>query len=254
MAIQKTCLHCGKDFMAKPKEAATRKFCSGPCYHAHETTKGSRAVERQEFTCKTCGKPFQRAPGELRSYVKQFGRPPLYCSIPCSAVGRRADAEAKLVMNCIHCGKTIENKRTAAGFLRGRALCSTECRSEHRKKIAAQRFLDGKGGRHRKRGGYIWMYIPANLSSTGKKREMLEHRYVMEQHIGRELRPEETVHHKNGVRDDNRIENLELFSSRHGPGQRVIDKVAFAIEILRLYPEFGRAQGWEIHSVNAGGH
>lgn len=64
---------------------------------------------------------------------------------------------------------------------------------------------------------------------------VLEHRYIMEQRIGRELLPEETVHHKDGDRLNNHIDNLELWTSRHPRGQRIEDKVQFAQEILRLY-------------------
>jgi endogenous inhibitor of DNA gyrase (YacG/DUF329 family) len=65
--------------------------------------------------------------------------------------------------------------------------------------------------------------------------DMFEHVYIMSEHLKRPLRPQETVHHKNGIRHDNRLENLELWNKSHGPGQRVEDKIKWCKEFLAEY-------------------
>jgi hypothetical protein len=62
-----------------------------------------------------------------------------------------------------------------------------------------------------------------------------QHRYVMEVALGRKLLPAENIHHRNGDRSDNRIENLELWNTSQPPGQRAVDKLKWAREIIDLY-------------------
>lgn len=77
------------------------------------------------------------------------------------------------------------------------------------------------------RQGYRWVHREG--------RPIKEHRWVMSQHLNRPLLRTETVHHRNGDRLDNRLENLELWSTWQPPGQRVEDKAAWAVELLKLY-------------------
>lgn len=79
---------------------------------------------------------------------------------------------------------------------------------------------------------YVCCYGHPNARANGM---IAEHRLVMSNLLGRALHAHETVHHINGVRTDNRPENLELSSKGQPAGQRVADKLTWARELLRRY-------------------
>jgi len=116
---------------------------------------------------------------------------------------------------CPQCGREFcrkLRKRTETshgGGVQPQTYCSRTCSNLSRGQQGS--FVDKRG------------YVILNGGRRGAYRKP-EHRAVMERIIGRELTPSETVHHKNGVRHDNRPENLELWSNRHGRGQRVADQ------------------------------
>ena len=111
-----------------------------------------------------------------------------------------------------------------------KGFCSLHWRRDREGTDMLAPLFTGPAERLKTSDGYI------TLHKDGKR--VFEHREVMSGVIGRPLLPEENVHHLNGVRDDNDPENLELWSKSQPPGQRVVDKVKWAKEILELYKNF----------------
>jgi hypothetical protein len=84
--------------------------------------------------------------------------------------------------------------------------------------------------------GYIWRQLPG--------RRVYEHRYVMEQHLGRKLERWETVHHKDGDKANNELDNLELFSAvPQSAGQRPVDMAKY---LLTKHPDVLREVAAEL--------
>jgi len=153
-----------------------------------------------------CKREFEIYPSQLK---KGGGK---YCSFKCTKKGEWR--------NCPGCGTRFYAQRSRISRSES-TYCSQKCGNPARGKKKEEN-PNWKGGRFKRSDGYI----AVRLSEDEYR---LEHDLVVEQSIGRRLRPGENVHHKNGVRDDNRLENLELIGvadhiSQHHPPQKQPDK------------------------------
>ena len=123
-------------------------------------------------------------------------------------------------VSCASCGKDIR---------KGRLTCAN-CKVP----TSGSSHPGWKGGKTKNAEGYV-LVMAKDHPRAGSSGYVSEHRLVMEAHLGRYLLPGENVHHKNGDRADNRLENLELWSTCQPRGQRIEDKLAYAREIIKLY-------------------
>lgn len=113
---------------------------------------------------------------------------------------------------CLDCGKKLSRL--------GHKICK-KCEGKHIsvKQIGANN-PNWNGGRIYM-GKYILVRFPEHPASSTHRGYILEHRLVIEKHLGRYLNPDEVVHHINGIKDDNRIENLKLLSvAEHSYGHK----------------------------------
>lgn len=179
---------------------------TGPCEHCgNEFSKPANAVRAHNFCSRTCYTSSDYRSGLMRQRMAE--------SYP----------DAKVTRPCAYCGKPVTRARskTAKQF-----FCDRDCHHAYKRSL---------GTRQINPGGYAVVFVGKGQPGASKSGHILEHRKVMQEMLGRPLLPEENVHHKNGIRTDNRPENLELWSRSQPSGQRVADKIKWAEEILALY-------------------
>lgn len=195
------CKHCGKEFVYC-KGHKSQKYCSLKCANAFATEQAPD--NNRVLTCKHCGKEFIRDLTD-KELAKGKGQ---YCSRKCYS-----DRFAWTQLYCEQCGKPLKR-----GY--GDKYCSHKC----------------AGLGNRKENGYITPsgYVMMTIGEAGNGQRIAQHRYVMEQMLGRTLFDFEKVHHKNGIRSDNEPDNLEIWLNGHPAGQRLQDIHKSDIERLAL--------------------
>ena len=188
--------------------------CSARCRASDRNERRERAIEILPCAAEKCSNPVRATHGRK------------YCSRLCGksshallAYQRQKASNGPLI--CVTCGAEIKHRRADALY------CSIECKSPNKRGDRRPSKRSPIGSLRLTPQGYVDI-----KADSGWKRR---HRFVMEQHIGRQLSKDNTVHHKNGVRTDNRIENLELWSSSQPSGQRVVDKLTWARELIATY-------------------
>lgn len=133
--------------------------------------------------------------------------------------------QAMWICECA-CGKKM--LMPGSDLVRGRSRGCRPCATTR------ERNSHWKGGRSVTPQGYVLVLDPTHPNAQ-KDGYVREHIQVITRHLGRPLTQKETTHHIDGDRQNNTIENLQLWSSNHPSGQRVSDLVAYAKELLREY-------------------
>lgn len=105
---------------------------------------------------------------------------------------------------CSVCGERLTKHYS---WLSKEALAKKKCRKCHGESTKGENNPNWKGGKYILKSGYIGVLV------SGSQIYKLEHDVVMEKHLGRKLKKDEVVHHINGIKNDNRIENLELMTN-----------------------------------------
>lgn len=218
------CPNCHKTFDAK--RSSGRKYCSSECSAQYLSTR------KGDVLCAICGVVFysdrekKTCSSEcLTQYKKRFTK-------------GRDDTVTKVMRNCNYCNKEIWKR--PKDFKTIRSYCDRKCSAMGRSINPEQgnyKEVFGQRVNYHYSNGYVVLYFRKEDGSLSKGRTVLEHRYVMEQSLGRHLLPNENVHHINGIRDDNRIENLELWTTSQPSGQRIQDKLTWAQDFLATYGE-----------------
>lgn len=198
-----TCQHCGKPFEHVER---TRQFCSGSCAAMARAvvrkSQGLGGVRKKTGTmhaCEVCGKEFYRKAWQLRDGTG------FLCSQACKLVWQSRNTVTR---PCPWCGKLFSVSPSQATRV---SHCSWACQVEGRSKTAIDRWHNGRRVR-KNDDGYLMIFQPDHPNAY-KDGWMPEHRWVVEQSIGRILETAEQVHHINGAKDDNRIENLTMLSA-----------------------------------------
>ena len=167
--------------------------------------------------CAVCGAAFQK-PDVVSRRTWETRR---YCSRACAGRVYSARASARMASLSPHicgaCGITYRPHDVRSKF------CSPQCALGRFVNRRGENHWSWKGGRVDKGNGYMAVAVSREspyAGMIGRTGYVLEHRLVMAQSLGRPLRSDETVHHINGIKDDNRPENLQLRQGPHGKNTR----------------------------------